>query len=83
MVREVDSVVGRRSAAMWNYTAAISCVVSGRSGGQPPEGLGAAYPQASEAEVELAKGSQTPQVCRKLGISEQTYYRGSRQGLRT
>ena len=25
---EVDSVVGRRSAAMWNYTAAISCVVS-------------------------------------------------------
>ena len=27
-----------------------------------------------EAEVELAKGSKTPQVCRKLEISEQTYY---------
>jgi putative transposase len=25
-----------------------------------------------EAEVELAKGSKTPQVCRKLEISEQT-----------
>ncbi len=28
-----------------------------------------------EAEVELVRGSKTPQVCRKLGISEQTYYR--------
>ncbi len=28
-----------------------------------------------EAEVELAKGSKTPEVCRGLGISEQTYYR--------
>ncbi len=28
-----------------------------------------------EAEVELAKGQTTPQVCKKLGISEQTYYR--------
>jgi putative transposase len=28
-----------------------------------------------EAEVELAKGAKTPQVCRKLGISEETYYR--------
>ena len=28
-----------------------------------------------EAEVELAQGSKTPEVCRKLGISEQTYYR--------
>ena len=25
-----------------------------------------------EAEAELAKGSKTPQVCRKLGISEQS-----------
>ena len=32
-----------------------------------------------EAEVELAKGSKTPQVCRKLGISEQTYYRWRKQ----
>ena len=28
-----------------------------------------------EAEVELAKGQSTGEVCRKLGISEQTYYR--------
>ena len=28
-----------------------------------------------EAEVGLAQGSKTPEVCRKLGISEQTYYR--------
>ncbi len=37
-----------------------------------------------EAEVELAQGSKTPQVCRKLGISEQTYYRWRKEygGLR-
>jgi len=37
-----------------------------------------------EAEVELAKGSKTLQVCRKLGISEQTYYRWRKEygGLR-
>jgi transposase-like protein len=28
-----------------------------------------------EAEVELSKGQTTPQVCKKIGISEQTYYR--------
>ena len=28
-----------------------------------------------EAEVELAKGQTTPEVIRKLGITEQTYYR--------
>jgi putative transposase len=28
-----------------------------------------------EAEVELAKGQARAEVCRKLGISEQTYYR--------
>ncbi len=37
-----------------------------------------------EAEVELAKGLKTPQVCRKLEISEQTYYRWRKEygGLR-
>ena len=37
-----------------------------------------------EAEVELAKGQNTAQVCRKLGIGEQTYYRWRREygGLR-
>ena len=28
-----------------------------------------------EVEVELAKGQATGEVCRKLGIAEQTYYR--------
>ena len=31
--------------------------------------------QLREAEVELAKGQSTAEVCRKLGITEQTYYR--------
>ncbi len=37
-----------------------------------------------EAEVELAKGQSTPQVCKKLGVSEQTYYRWRKEygGLR-
>ena len=38
-----------------------------------------------QAEVELAKGEPVPQVCRKLGVSEQTYYRWRKEygGLRT
>jgi len=37
-----------------------------------------------EAEVELAKGQIIGQVCRKMGIGEQTYYRWRREygGLR-
>ena len=37
-----------------------------------------------EAEVELSKGLPTPQVCKKLGISDQTYYRWRKEygGLR-
>ncbi len=37
-----------------------------------------------EAEVELAQGQTTAQVCKKLGISEQTYYRWRKEygGLR-
>ena len=37
-----------------------------------------------EAEVELARGRKTVEVCRKLSISEQTYYRWRREygGLR-
>ena len=31
-----------------------------------------------EAEVELARGQTTAEVCRKLAISEQTYYRWRR-----
>ena len=37
-----------------------------------------------QAEVELSRGLRTPQVCKKLGISEQTYYRWRKEygGLR-
>ena len=28
-----------------------------------------------EAEVLLSKGTTVPQICRKIGITEQTYYR--------
>jgi transposase-like protein len=37
-----------------------------------------------EAEVELARGAKTPEACRKLGISENTYYRWRKEygGLR-
>jgi len=41
-------------------------------------------PKLREAEVELARGLKVPQVCKKLGISEQTYYRWRKEygGLR-
>ena len=32
-----------------------------------------------QADVELAKGLKVPQVCKKLGIHEQTYYRWRRE----
>ena len=37
-----------------------------------------------EAEVELARGLKVPQVCRKLGVTDQTYYRWRKEygGLR-
>ena len=37
------------------------------------------------AEVELAGGQAVPQVCRKLGIADQTYYRWRKEygGVRT
>ena len=37
-----------------------------------------------EAEVELAKGQRAVEVCRKIGVAEQTYYRWRREygGLR-
>jgi putative transposase len=28
-----------------------------------------------QADVELGKGQKVPEVCRQLGVSEQTYYR--------
>ena len=37
-----------------------------------------------EAEIELAQGAKRPEACRKLGISENTYYRWRKEygGLR-
>ena len=37
-----------------------------------------------QAEVELGRGLRVPQMCKKLGISEQTYYRWRKEygGLR-
>ena len=37
-----------------------------------------------EAEVELSKGHRTKEVCRKIGVTEQTYYRWRKEygGLR-
>jgi len=32
-----------------------------------------------EAEVELSRGASTAQACKKIGISEQTYYRWRRE----
>jgi putative transposase len=38
-----------------------------------------------EAELELARGQTVPQVCKKIGVTEQTYYRWRKEygGLRT
>jgi transposase-like protein len=38
-----------------------------------------------EAEVLLAKGMKIPQVCRKIGVTDQTYYRWRKEygGVRT
>ena len=32
-----------------------------------------------QAEVELARGLAVPHVCRKIGVTEQTYYRWRKQ----
>jgi transposase-like protein len=36
-----------------------------------------------EAEIELAKGQTAAEVCRKLGVTEQTYYRWRRGQVRS
>ena len=38
-----------------------------------------------QAEVELARGLAVPHVCRKIGVTEQTYYRWRKEygGVRT
>ena len=35
--------------------------------------------QWRQAEIELGRGLKTPQVCKQLGVSEQTYYRWRRE----
>ena len=41
-------------------------------------------PKLREAEVDLAKGLTVAQACRKIGVTEQTYYRWRKEygGLR-
>ena len=38
-----------------------------------------------EAEVEISRGQSVPLACRKIGVTEQTYYRWRKEygGLRT
>ena len=38
-----------------------------------------------EAEVKLAKGKRIPEVCKRIGVTDQTYYRWRKEygGLRT
>ena len=42
-------------------------------------------PKLREAEVEIARGQTVAQVCKKLGVTEQTYYRWRKEygGMRT
>jgi putative transposase len=35
-----------------------------------------------QAEVGMARGQPLPRVCRKRGVSEQTYYRSRKEGVR-
>jgi putative transposase len=48
---------------------------------QTPEQI---IPKLREAEVTLARGATVGQVCKKLGVTEQTYYRWRKEygGLR-
>ena len=48
---------------------------------QTPEQI---IPKLREAEVALARGATVGQACRKLGVTEQTYYRWRKEygGLR-
>ena len=38
-------------------------------------GIGQIIPMLRRADVELGKGKKVPEVCKGLGISQQTYYR--------
>jgi len=42
-------------------------------------------PKLREAEVELVRGRTVAQVCKKIGVTEQTYYRWRKEygGMRT
>src|SRR5690348_13393152 len=45
---------------------------------------GADHWKLREAEVELSRGKKVPEMCRKIGVTEQTYYRWKKEygGLR-
>jgi transposase-like protein len=42
-------------------------------------------PKLREAEVEISRGLTVPHACRKIGVTEQTYYRWRKEygGVRT
>ena len=52
--------------------------------GVTDSGVGGGDTKLRQAEIELGRGVRTPLVCKKLGVSEQTYYRWRREygGLR-
>ncbi len=44
---------------------------------------GREYRPLREAEVELSKGQSVAQVCKRIGITEQTYYRWRKEYWRS
>jgi len=52
---------------------------------QKRHGVDQIIPKLRRADVELGKGQKVPEVCKLLGITEQTYYRWRKEygGLRT
>ena len=42
---------------------------------QKRQGVDQIIPMLRRADVELGKGKKVPEVCKRLGIAQQTYYR--------
>ena len=84
-----------RATAQWRYTLnkAPDCPIIGvhltKGGQEMPRGKKFTAEQIigklREAEVGLAQGKTSPEVVRKLGVTEQRYYRWNREygGVRT
>ena len=77
----------QRTAASSTASSASTRIRATRPGGRMPRkrySTEQIVTKLRQAEVELGRGLRTPQVCKKLDISEQTYYRWRREygGLR-